>query len=139
MPPQFQWLGLILLGGIMGMLGQSARVIVGLKKLNDEAAAKQSALSDMIDPSRLFVSLLIGFVAGALAAIAMQGTGPIDPTHLTKSDIMAYAAAGYTGADFIEGIMSRFLPSGNAAAAQAGDGAANAPLSAGAKAGDFQG
>lgn len=134
------WLELILLGGISGMLGQSARVIVGLKKLNDEADAKQSTLSQLIDPSRLLVSLLIGFVAGALAAIAMHvDNQPIDMTHIVKSDIMAYAAAGYTGADFIEGIMSRFIPSGNTTTASAGASPPSAPLPASGRSDDYQG
>lgn len=119
-----QWLTLIILGGILGAAGQGARVIVGLKKVNDEAAAKNTTMSQLIEPSRLLVSLLIGFVAGVLAAVVMHDDKSPNPT---ASALLAFAAAGYAGTDFIEGIMSRFLPSGSSqsggdatAAAEAG-------------------
>ena len=117
------WLQIILLSGLAGAVGQSARVVVGLKKLNDEADAKNVKFSDMFDTARLLVSLLIGFVAGVLAALALHP----DLKTLTTLDsgtVLSFAAAGYAGTDFIEGIMSRYLPSsgGNApAAAQAND------------------
>ncbi|HEY1612242.1 MAG TPA: hypothetical protein VGF97_00945 [Rhizomicrobium sp.] len=129
-----QWLLLVLLGGLLGGAGQSARVIVGLKKLNDEATAKNTSLTQLIDPSRLIVSLLIGFVAGVLAAVSMVGAGSIpvqsgQPT-LGAATLLAFAAAGYAGTDFIEGIMSRFLPSGSPRPASAGNGAADRSVDA---------
>jgi uncharacterized membrane protein YeaQ/YmgE (transglycosylase-associated protein family) len=105
-----QWLQVIFLGGILGAAGQSARVIVGLKKVNDQADATNTDFSELIIPSRLLVSLLIGFVAGVLAAVAMQDDKPL--ANLSSAVLLGFAAAGYAGTDFIEGIMSRFLPSG---------------------------
>ena len=33
-----EWINLLLLGGMLGALGQGVRAVVGLKKLNDQAA-----------------------------------------------------------------------------------------------------
>ncbi len=105
-----QWLSLILLGGILGALGQAIRVIVGIKKLNDQAAAMEGkSLEDLLSNSRLIISLFIGFTAGALAALSSADT-PIDLNHIKQLQILPFMAAGYAGADFIEGVMSRFIP-----------------------------
>jgi len=118
-----RWLLLIALGGLAGALGQVGRVIVGLKKLGDEAAAVGKSCSDLVEPSRLFVSLVIGFTAGALAALLAKDV--TDPS-ISLQQILAFAGAGYAGADFIEGAMSRVTPStvpgGGTAAAVTGDG-----------------
>src|ERR1700743_1878037 len=108
-----EWFQLLGLGAFGGALGQGVRPVVGLKKLNDAASATPGAsASDMIDPSRLVVSLLIGAIAGALAA-----TGIIkDLQHIPPADFFALAAAGYSGADFIEGFMNRMTPTGTGAA-----------------------
>jgi hypothetical protein len=106
-----QWLSLILLGGILGALGQAIRVIVGIKKLNDQAAAMEGkALEDLLSNSRLILSMFIGFTAGALAAFFSTDT-PIDLSNIKQMQILPFMAAGYAGADFIEGLMSRFIPS----------------------------
>lgn len=102
------WIHVLILGGIAGALGQGARVIIGLKKVNDQASADNSATRDLIEASRLMVSLLIGFVAGALAAIAM---GMQADQAVQSQQLLGLLAAGYTGADFIEGLMSRAVPS----------------------------
>ncbi|HEX3675047.1 MAG TPA: hypothetical protein VHU87_12300 [Rhizomicrobium sp.] len=100
------WLELILLAGLAGAVGQCARIIVGIKKVNDMASATNQPIGDLFQLSRLVISLLIGFVAGVLAVLVMSPN-----IHaITASTIMALAAAGYTGADFIEGIMSRYEP-----------------------------
>ena len=114
---QPDWLQLILLGGIMGAMGQGARVVIGLKKLNDEVGAQASAAlatgdtppktSDSIDVSRLLVSLLIGFIAGALAALTLN----LPVSGADTKPLFAFMAAGYAGTDFIEGIMSGYMPS----------------------------
>ncbi len=102
-----EWLELIVLAGLAGAVGQTARVIVGIKKVNDQASATNQSMGDIIELPRLVVSLLIGFVAGVLAVLVLNpGMNGID-----SKTILALAAAGYTGADFIEGIMSRYEPS----------------------------
>ena len=101
------WLVVIALGAAMGLLGQGVRVVVGLKKANDKAAANNKSLAESFVASTLLVSLLIGAIAGALAAVATSDklTGMIQAPSL-----LALAAAGYSGADFLEGFMSKYLP-----------------------------
>lgn len=105
MSPQ-EWIAILLLGGVAGALGQTARVVVGLKKRNDEASAEGRKLRDSFDGSKLLVSIVIGFTAGALAAVALVDSS----AAVTRSHVLGFAAAGYAGADFIEGFMERRLP-----------------------------
>ena len=57
----------------------------------------------------MLISLLIGAVAGALAAIMiLKPDAAISPGTL-----LGLAAAGYSGADFIEGFIARYLPTGS--------------------------
>ena len=113
-----EWFQILGLGATLGAIGQGARAIVGLKKLNDTASAPGSVqtAADMFDASRLLVSLMIGAIAGALAAIITDFDVHKDiPIAL----LMGLAAAGYTGSDFIEGVMSRFVPKTDAAGSTA--------------------
>lgn len=125
-----EWLQILLLGGLIGALGQAARTIVGLKKVSDAASSQVAPLSgssglsgdpnvsagagsggpyhattpsDLIVASRLVVSLAIGFVVGALSSIVYI----TDLTDVSAEVVFAVAAAGYAGADFIEGFMTR--------------------------------
>lgn len=118
--PVIDWILLLLLGGIAGALGQGARVIVGLKKVNDQAAARNGTPRELIQVSRLLLSLLIGFVAGALAAVAMNMK---DSATISSAQILGLLAAGYTGADFIEGLMNRSVPAAAPLPAAPGEGA----------------
>lgn len=102
-----QWILIIILGGLAGALGQSTRVVIGLKKLDDQAAAEGKTREDLFKSSRIMISLVIGFTAGALAALLAR----IDPKSIQVEQLLAFAAAGYTGADFIEGVMNRITPS----------------------------
>jgi hypothetical protein len=104
-----QWILQLLLGGILGMLGQGIRVITGLKKVHDQASAENKPFGQLFDVGTLMISLLIGFTAGALAIIA---TTP-DGSALTKVDrqmIVTLLAAGYAGTDFIEAFVKKYLP-----------------------------
>lgn len=119
-----RWIVLIALGGLAGALGQLGRVIVGLKKLAEEAAATGKSYDELVEPARLTMSIAIGFTAGALAALLAKDA--TDPT-ITFEQVLAFAGAGYAGADFIEGAMRSVVPSsaGGTAAAPAavtGDG-----------------
>lgn len=109
-----QWLQLLGLGGLAGALGQGARTIVGLKKTNDAASAANRNTSDLIVVNRLVISLAIGFIAGALAAIGIIN----DLGNVTSQQIFALTAAGYAGADFIEGLISRVQGTTEAAPGQ---------------------
>ncbi len=111
-----RWIVLLVLGGIAGALGQIARVIVGLKKLSEEAAAAGKPCNELLEPARLAMSVAIGFTAGALAALLAKDA--TDPT-ITFQQVLAFAGAGYAGADFIEGAMRSAVPSSAAGTAAA--------------------
>lgn len=104
----------ILLGGILGMTGQAIRMIIGIKKENDvlnEKARASGATTvsyyDSLSGKRLTISLLIGFVAGVLAFLFL-GDGV--QVTFTKPNVLAIIASGYSGVDFIEGLINRYLP-----------------------------
>ena len=99
------WVLALLLGGILGMIGQGIRMVMGLKKANDEASARGERLKSELDGSRLMVSLLIGFIAGAVAIIGLTGTTNL--ASLTKELIVTIIGAGYAGTDFIEGFIKK--------------------------------
>ncbi|MEP0129990.1 MULTISPECIES: hypothetical protein [Alphaproteobacteria] len=100
------WIQVLVLGGLAGAVGQVARTVVGLKKVNDIAVAEDVNPQHLIIASRLFISLTIGFVAGALVALAMG----IDPANIATEEILGLAAAGYAGTDAIEGMIGRITP-----------------------------
>lgn len=98
------WLQILALGGIAGAMGQGTRVLVGIKKLQDAASTTPgSTAADKFQPGRLVVSLLIGFIAGGVAAMTiLRPDGAVTPQV-----ILGIAAAGYAGTDFIEGFVRR--------------------------------
>lgn len=106
------WLYLLVLGGILGIVGQGIRVVAGLKKVNDMALAEGKSFGSLFDGSSLGLSLLIGFIAGALAIIGMTGsTETVTPAIPLKKDlIVTIIGAGYAGTDFIEGFVKKRLP-----------------------------
>jgi len=102
----FQSLCFLLMSTLLGVGGQVARSVVGIKKEMDAAAAKnpKQGWSDWFDARQLIVSLLLGGTAGLLAGIMMLGEEP------GKSYMVGCIAAGYAGSDFIEGFMSKNVP-----------------------------
>jgi hypothetical protein len=100
----YQAITYILLGTLMGVVGQGARVVVGIKKEHDEAAVSKKAMRDWFDGRELLASLLIGGIAGAFGAVVLLGAA------IDKQLLLSLAAAGYSGADFIEGIMKTRVP-----------------------------
>jgi hypothetical protein len=120
-----EWLQLLGLGGLAGALGQGARTIVGLKKLGDAASSANVSTASLIAVSRIVTSLAIGFVAGALAAVGILDS----PASVSTEQIFGMVAAGYAGADFIEGIISRVEGTRDAGAGQEAVGVGTAPAS----------
>lgn len=102
-----EWALLVLYGGLFGAIGQAVRVTVGLKKVNDQSRDTGKTFKELLVPSAMVTSLMIGFVAGGLAAISLDLTLN---TEYTSQVVLALLASGYSGADFIEGLMSRYLP-----------------------------
>lgn len=92
----------IVAGGLLGTLGQGIRMAVGLKKLSDTNRASGGAETD-INGARLLLSLFIGFVAGALFLLIK------DDTEFNKELLFTVIAAGYSGADFIEGFFNTYV------------------------------
>ena len=100
-------------------------MIVGLKKVNDATSVQAAAgipVTDMIVASKLLVSLAIGAIAAAIAATTTIKPG----AELTGDQIAGLAAAGYAGADFIEGFMTRAMPAPGVAPGQEAVGTAGA-------------
>ncbi len=99
------WITLILLGGLLGTVGKGIRVVVGLKKVNDQAIQEKKDFSTLFSASTLFFSLLIGFIAGALGMLSLPD---VDPSKLdTKQVLLPLLGIGYAGADFIEGFVRK--------------------------------
>lgn len=108
------WINLLLLGGMLGALGQGVRAVIGLKKVNDQAALEGRQMKDLVDASTLIISLVIGFIAGALAIVGIVDTAK--PMVPDKELVITLLGAGYAGTDFIEGFIKKYLP----AASQSG-------------------
>ena len=98
----------LMLGGLLGTLGQGIRVIVGIKKQHDESAANGRRLADDFDGSQFGISLFIGFVAGALGIMTLSSFQA--SAGVSKDQAFGLLGIGYTGADFIEGFISKCLP-----------------------------
>jgi len=96
-----QTLGYLAVAGLLGIVGQGIRVCLGLKKLSDQAVNSEADMPDLFDARRLLISLLIGALAAILASIVL-----IDHSQELNSNLLLeFAAAGYSGSDFIEGAM----------------------------------
>lgn len=109
------WLLVLVVGAIAGAVGQLVRTIAGLGNSNRTSAAGQ--IVEPFSPSRLVVSLLVGATAGALAALGLhaQLTAP----NVEMNTIVGLMAAGYTGADFIEGVAGKYFPASSSPMANA--------------------
>jgi len=102
-----QWLTLIGFGAVLGAAGQLVRMLPGLKKFNDEVAAKGADPRVLFSAARLVVSILIGALAGALGAVTMR----FDPgASIDMNRVIALITIGYAGADFIEGFIQKYIP-----------------------------
>ncbi len=97
-----QTLVLLLVSGIMGMVGQGARTIVGLKKLSDKSRTAAGAANEF-SASRLAVGLMIGFVAGVAGGLTPK---VFDASAITSDTLFYLASIGYMGVDVIEGFMN---------------------------------
>jgi hypothetical protein len=97
----------------MGMLGQGARAVVGLKGMSDDAKALNLSPNDLFEAGRLITSIIIGFLVGLAAALITLKGG--DVNHITIpgwTTLLAWAASGYAGTDFLEGFIAQYLPQG---------------------------
>lgn len=113
------------LGFALGAIGQSARAVVGLKKTHD-ASTESETFKENFNGSELLVSLLIGGIAGTFAMMAFLSKN----VEVTQQSIIMLLAAGYAGADFIEGFVTKNLSSATPAAANAATTAATTAATA---------
>jgi hypothetical protein len=96
-------LGFLLVGALLGAAGQGARVVVGLKKERAAARANSRGVRDWFDSHELAVSFILGAVAGIAAAVTQYDAN----VEITKSMLMGFAGAGYSGSDFFSGLFKR--------------------------------
>jgi hypothetical protein len=99
----------VLLGGFLGMVGQLARTVVGIKKEMDAAkapGAKNKNFGDWFDIKQLVISILIGGVAGVIAILSTN----TNANAIDNKFMLGIMASGYAGSDFIEGFMTKNLP-----------------------------
>lgn len=113
----------VLAGGLLGILGQGIRIAVGLKKLNDSNNVQlaQGNTQENFSTSRMFISIFIGFAAGAIGMLIKGSTLAKDGNFDTES-IVTIMAIGYSGADFIEGVFNTYINKSVAANANSGTG-----------------
>lgn len=98
-----EWLQILALGGVAGMVGQGVRMIVGIKQLHDQAAAAGVPPKELLDLPQLTLEMVVGFIAGSLAAMVTS----LDPNNIDSRHLLGLLAAGYAGTDFIQGLMAR--------------------------------
>ena len=94
------WLVIVAFGSMFGALGQLVRAVPGLKKMMADPAGK-------FDAMRFIISLMLGAVAGALAAILLVSKNSLFLANLNTQVIFTLMGAGYAGSDFIEGFMAK--------------------------------
>jgi hypothetical protein len=76
------WVSIMALGALMGVFGQGIRVVVGLKRVGDEAAELGHKFIGAIEPARLTIGLLIGALAGVVAALVTMPVPPVSRAAL---------------------------------------------------------
>ena len=96
----------ISIGILLGAAGQGVRAIVGWKQLHDKAAATNSSVQDLFQLQTLLMSFGIGAVAGVCATLGLVAS----KTEWDMRSVLGIMAAGYAGADFIEGFATQYLP-----------------------------
>lgn len=105
-------INVLLLGGLLGLFGQGARVVVGLKTLTDFANAPSANQTDVFNAARLTVSLIIGFLAGIAEALAfLEGGDPTKIGQIGLQQLLGFAGAGYIGTDIIEAFIAKYFDS----------------------------
>lgn len=98
-------LSYVVLGAVLGMVGQGVRVVVGIKKELDQAAPG-AAWSTWFQPGQLLTTIIISMAVGAIAGVLAVVSAPSFGTTITRGFMVGIIGAGYAGTDFIEGIMT---------------------------------
>lgn len=105
-------INLLFLGGISGVVGQTLRIIIGLKKLNytNSVAVITGDAQQDFSWARLLLSVVLGFIVGILAMLVKYFAANNNNVNVGPELIAAIIAAGYSGVDFLEGIISAYRP-----------------------------
>lgn len=111
--PVADWIFIAAFGVIFGTAGQLIRVALGLRKLNQGAGLPNSS---EFNTNRLVLSLLYGALAGIAALVIIASGFGSDTlqafdadTIVEPSQVLTVMAAGYAGADAIEGFVKTHL------------------------------
>jgi hypothetical protein len=104
-------LQILIIGIFMGIFGQGARALVGLKGLSVPATAQGPGSNDVFGVTRLLMSFLIGILVGiASALVYLKGFDRIADAQLPEwTTLMTWAVAAYAGTDALEGFISNYL------------------------------
>lgn len=101
----------ISLGGLLGVLGQGIRALGGLKKLSESTAVTGV---NSFDTRRLTISLFLGFAAGAIGVITISDDNWKLPSSvkdsISKESVLTLIGIGYSGVDFLESVLTKFVP-----------------------------
>lgn len=100
----------MLTGGLLGVVGQLIRFLVGYKKLNDEALKEGKSVSDLFQTRRFVISLIIGFVAGIIGIVSLSEFKESIFSEKVKETTLTLIGIGYAGTDFIEGFIRKSIP-----------------------------
>jgi hypothetical protein len=97
------------IGGLLGITGQLLRAVAGLKKHSmTTTTPKEQTDCQQFSWTRFGVSMILGGVAGVLAVLMLWD----DSDPFTKKAALGIIAAGYSGSDFLEGVI-KWLPNTN--------------------------
>lgn len=104
MPDIYVTLAYVVLGAIVGGVGQGARAAVGIKKAREDATPKELKDGTWWDGRRLRISFLIGATAGVLYVVTQMQSGAIS-TDVSQGFLLSLVGVGYAGTDFVEGVL----------------------------------
>jgi hypothetical protein len=108
-------LEILIIGALMGILGQGARAIIGLKGMADTAQAQGLNPNDLFEAGRLLVSFLIGIVVGLASVLVYLKSGGSATADPSWQIMLAWAVSAYAGTDFLEGFIAQYLAPGTTA------------------------
>lgn len=111
-------LQILVIGALMGMLGQGARAVVGLKSMSDDAKALDLSPNDLFQAARLLTSFLIGMLVGLASVLVYLQSGGSMTDNPTWQTMLAWAVSAYAGTDFLESFISQYLSPGATSAAK---------------------
>lgn len=108
---------ILVLAGLMGLLGQGARAVIGLKGMADEAKSQGVSPNDLYQAARLMTSLMIGMLVGLAAGVIFIANGGSGANLFDWHTLLSFASSGYLGTDVLEGFISKYLAPDKPAAA----------------------